>query len=115
MTIDEGLTIALVGRHKRFVGSATKAAQDSTFPDYRHGAVLVRGGSIVNSAYNKNDTIAWAHRFRSRDCGRATHHAELGAILGMDRNKTSGATVYVVRIGKRGDLVWSRESVSEGS
>lgn len=96
------------GRHHRFVESAKRTAEESTFPDYRHGALLVRGGSILNSAYNKNSRIGWANRFRSKACGHATHHAELGAILGVDRTKTSGSDIYVVRIGRTGELKMSK-------
>jgi tRNA(Arg) A34 adenosine deaminase TadA len=39
-------------------------------------------------------------RFRKKDLGLATVHAELGAILGVDRKLTHGATIYVARIGK---------------
>ena len=34
--------------------------------------------------------------------------SELGCILGVDRSITQGATVYVVRIGKNGDLRMSK-------
>tara|TARA_B000000557_G_scaffold85451_1_gene68701 strand:- start:1903 stop:2337 length:435 start_codon:yes stop_codon:yes gene_type:complete len=101
-------TLANSGRHRRYIEAARKTAEDSTFPDYRHGALLVRGGSILNSAYNKNSHIGWANRFRAKSCGHATHHAELGAILGIDRAKSSGADVYVVRIGKNGELKLSQ-------
>ena len=96
------------GRHRRYIESAKRVAEESEFPDYRHGALLVRGGSILNSAYNKNSHIGWANRFRAKACGHATHHAELGAILGVDRAKTSGADVYVVRIGRTGELKMSK-------
>ena len=96
------------GRHLRYIEAAKRAAEESTFPDYRHGALLVRGGSILNSAYNKNSHIAWANRFRAKACGHATHHAELGAVLGIDRSKTHGADVYVVRVGRTGELKMSQ-------
>ena len=35
-------------------------------------------------------------------------HAELGAILGMDRKITEGATVYVARVGRKGNLKLSK-------
>ena len=96
------------GRHRRYVESAKRTAEESEFPDYRHGALLVRGGSILNAAYNKNSHIGWANRFRAKACGHATHHAELGAILGVDRSKTAGSDVYVVRIGRTGELKMSK-------
>ena len=101
-------TFAITGRHRRYLETARRVAEESEFPDYRHGALLVRGGSILNSAYNKNNHIGWANKFRNKDCGHATHHAELGAILGMAREKTTGATVYVARIGRTGELKMSK-------
>lgn len=101
-------TFASSGRHCRYLETAKRVAEESEFPDYRHGALLVRGGSILNSAYNKNSHIGWANRFRAKACGHATHHAELGAILGVDRSKTAGADVYVVRIGRAGNLKMSK-------
>ena len=35
-------------------------------------------------------------------------HAELGAILGLDRSITEGATVFVARVGKEGDFKMSK-------
>ncbi len=104
----EGDLKKLSGRHKRFIESSARVAEDSTFPNYRHGAILVRGGSILSSACNKSNHINWANKFRNKDCGHATHHAEVGAILGMAREKTTGATVYVARIGKSGELKMSK-------
>ena len=105
---DEGTIQTLTGRHKRFMESSARTASCSEFPNYRHGAILVRGGSILNTAYNKSNHINWANKFRNKDCGHATHHAEVGAILGMAREKTTGATMYVARIGKTGELKMSK-------
>ena len=98
----------LAGKELRFVELGKKVAEASDFGDYRHGAVLVKGGSVINTSSNKNSYARWGNRFRKRDCGHATHHAELGCILGVDRSVTKGSTVYVVRIGRRGDLKLSK-------
>lgn len=95
-------------RQKRFIELGTRIAQTSDFKDYRHGAVLVKGGSILNVAANKNSHVRFGNRFRKRNCGHATHHAELGCILGLDRSATNGSTLYVVRIGKKGELRMSK-------
>ena len=105
---EDGIIKKLKGRHKRFIDASARTAQESEFPNYRHGAVLVRGGSILSSAFNKSNHINWANKFRAKDCGHATHHAELGTVLGMAREKTTGATVYVARIGKSGELKMSK-------
>jgi len=91
-------------KKRRFVELAMRVAAQSEFKEYRHGAVLVRGGSVVNTSCNKNKYRSCGNRFRKKQIGHATHHAELGCVLGLDRSITEGATMYVVRIGKSGVL-----------
>jgi len=86
---------------------AKQVAYQSTFPDYRHGAVLVKG-SVRNVSFNKDNYCAFGSRFQREHGGRTTLHAELGAILGMDRSITEGATVYVARVGREGDFKLSK-------
>ena len=95
------------GKIRRYMNLARQAANQSSFPDYRHGAVLVRG-SIRNVSHNKNNYCSFAARFQKSHDGRSTLHAELGVILGMPRDITEGATVYVARIDKEGDYKLSK-------
>ncbi len=90
-------------RHQRHINLATRMAEQSTYGTLKHGAVLVKGGSVVNASCNKNNFCSFGKRFRSRSEGRATLHAELGTILGLDRRVTRGTTVYVVRINRKGE------------
>jgi len=98
------------GKVKRYFELAKRVALQSNFPAYRHGAVLVRGKSVRNSACNKDSFCSFAARFRNKHIqeGRATLHAELGAILGVDRSITEGSTIFVTRIGKKGDYKMSK-------
>ncbi|MAL42909.1 hypothetical protein [Hyphomonas sp.] len=98
----------ITGRHRRYVDLAKKLAESSSYSLHRHGAVLVKGGSVLNWSANQNKVQRWAQRFRSHGCGHATHHAELGAVLGVARDKTTGSDVYVVRISKKGSLLMSK-------
>jgi len=95
-------------RRKRLIELATRVAESSGNEDYRHGAVLARGSNILNVASNKNAHARFGKRFRRRDKGVTTHHAELGCILGLDRSVTRGADLYVVRVGNGGDLRLSK-------
>jgi len=88
------------GKIHRYMQTAKKTAVCSEFRDSRHGAVLVRGGSIINTSYNKDSFCSFGKRFQKTHKGKTTVHAELGAILGLDRSITTGATVYVARIGR---------------
>lgn len=95
-------------RVKRYLEFGRKVAETSNFHDYRHGAVLVRGKSIISSSPNKNSHARFGRRFRKRNHGHATHHAEIGCILGLDRSVTKGSTVYVVRLSKTGEFKMSK-------
>ena len=99
----------LIGkRKKRFFDLATRVAENAAQGGYKHGAVLVRGNIVLNASHNKNAYTRFGERFRRRDKGDATHHAELGCILGLDRSITRGADVYVVRVGRSGNLLLSK-------
>jgi deoxycytidylate deaminase len=100
--------IELSKKKQRFVDLASRVAEQTDFKEYKHGAVLVRGGTVLNTSCNKNKYKAWAGRFRKQQRGHATVHAEIGAILGLDRAMTEGATIYVVRVGRNGGLRNSR-------
>ena len=88
------------GKIRRFFDVAQRAAAQSPFADYRHGAVLVKGSSIRNVSFNKGNYCSFGNRFRQKQEGSPTVHAELGVILGLDREVTQGATIYVARIDK---------------
>ena len=85
--------MAYRGRNARFFNIARKTALCSAQTDYKHGAVLVKGGSVINTSCNKNRLVSFGTRFCTEHDGIATLHAELGAILGIDRNITEGATL----------------------
>ena len=88
----------------RFFSLAKNVASNSVYGKIRHGAVLVKGGSVLNACYNKDSYSSFGRRFRAPHRGHATVHAELGCILDMPRNVTTGADVYVRRINKKGDF-----------
>jgi deoxycytidylate deaminase len=96
------------GKKKHYIQSAVKVATSSTYKRLKHGAVLVKGGKIINASCNKNKFCSFAQRFRNLNLGNATLHAELGTILGLDRSVTQGSTIYVVRINGTGQLRMSK-------
>jgi len=83
---------------KRYFDLAKRAAMESSYGKLRHGAVIVKGGSVVSFGFNKSNHCQFGQRFRHMDKGPATQHAEISAILGLPRSATQGADVYVVRI-----------------
>ena len=86
---------------------AAKVAEQSDHDTYRHGAVLIKGGSVINLAANNDNHTSFGQRFRSSP-GRATHHAETACVLGIERSTTMGATMYVARVNKSGEWKMSK-------
>jgi len=94
---------------RNYLNLARRVSQQSAHDTFKHGAVLVKGGSVINTAFNKDQHKRFGNRFRNvKDCGHATHHAELGAILGLDRSITTGATMYVCRTNRMGEFRMSK-------
>ena len=94
---------------QRTLELARRVAINSTYGKLKHGAVLIKGGNVVNVAFNKPDFTKFGNRFRNNyTCGLATTHAEIGAILGLSRSTTEGATVFVVRVNRRGEYRMSK-------
>lgn len=96
----------MTGKNKRYFELAKRTAQKSGFRT-RHGAVLVKGGSVINVSTNSDDYCSFGMRFRNEP-GKATIHAEIGVILGLDRSVTEGSTIYVARINKKGEYRMSK-------
>ena len=95
-------------KQKRYVELAARVASQSTYGKIKHGAVLVKGGNVINAAFNKENFCSFGKRFRNPNAGTATLHAELGTVLGLDRSVTRGCTVYVVRVNRRGEYRMSK-------
>jgi len=98
----QGREVATTKKINRFFSLARNIATNSDYGKIRHGAILVKGGSVINACHNKENYSSFGRRFRDGDRGHATVHAELGVILGIPRDVTSGADVYVCRINRAG-------------
>jgi tRNA(Arg) A34 adenosine deaminase TadA len=94
-------------KEERCLRLASKAAETSNYGNFRHGAVLVKGGSIFNITTNSFNHTSFGQRFRSSP-GHATHHAEVACVLGLDKATTYGATIYVARVNKNGEWRMSK-------
>ena len=89
---------------RRYFNLTRNIAFASQYGKIRHGALLTKGGSIINTCYNKDKFCSFGTRFRNPDRGHATIHAELGCVLGMPRSVTTGADMYVCRVNKKGQF-----------
>ena len=99
-----GQTVAQSKRILRYIDLAKNVAHNSDYGKLRHGAILVKGGSIINTCFNKDKFCSFAGKFRDPNSGPATIHAELGCVLGLARDVTSGGDIFVCRINKIGEL-----------
>jgi tRNA(Arg) A34 adenosine deaminase TadA len=87
---------------KHFTLARNMANQNDT--KFRHGAVLVSGGIVVNASTNSKRFCSFGARFRSPTKGLATLHAELGAILNIPRELTNNSDIYVVRVNQQNEF-----------
>jgi tRNA(Arg) A34 adenosine deaminase TadA len=87
---------------------AKNIAYNSAYGKIRHGAILVKGGSVINASFNKENYSSFGTRFRNRHRGHATVHAEIGCILGVSRDVTTGTDLYVCRINREGEFRYSK-------
>lgn len=99
------------GKEARYLGLAIEAIKNHPFKDEVksiHGAVLVRGGSILACGINKPKRNVFVDIHAVHD--KATIHAECDVIL-QARNRTNlrGSTIYVARLLKfDGSIAMSR-------
>lgn len=101
-------TQELSKKQKGILELCRNLAYQSVHPLQRHGAVLTKGGKIINASCNVNRYRAFADRFWHKKFAHGTVHAEIGAILGLDRSVTENSTVYVVRVNGDGKFRNSR-------
>ena len=66
--------------------------------NFKHGAVIVKNGKVINSARNQYCTIDRINSFKARIW---SIHAEMNALQGLPRSLTRGADIYVVRVSKK--------------
>ena len=58
---------------------------------YRAGAVIARGGSVISTGWNKDNPGGQKHELYEGRC----IHAELDAVLKVNKNQLRGSTIYV--------------------
>jgi tRNA(Arg) A34 adenosine deaminase TadA len=94
--------VAVTGKTRRYMELAAQSALQSDFC-HKHGAILVHGGAVINTSFNKTVYNSFANRFRRLQDGHGTRHAEIGVVLGLARSTTNNADIYVVRVNNQGN------------
>jgi len=84
-----------------FFQLAKKLAGYSTYGNFRHGAVLIGGGSsFLGFGVNNEKYCSVGAKYRPDHKGQSTYHAEIASIIGLERSITKGSTIYVARTAK---------------
>ena len=90
---------AYSGKVKRYMNLARQAAEQSALPDYRHGAVLIKG-SVRNVSTNKNGYCAFARIGKAGKykiskpcpmCHAAMKHVGIKKVVYTIDNKVAGS------------------------
>lgn len=82
---------------------ARKIALKSNYK-YKLGAILIKGGKIINAKYNSSKTHKWAthlYKYGSR-------HAELSTLINLNYDQTCNSIIFVARTTKTKHFALSR-------
>lgn len=76
--------------------------------NYKIGALLVKGGSVLNVGFNHKGTSKLIEKRRHLRPINSTVHAEIHAILGIPKSVAAGAVIYTGRFTPSGKVSNSR-------
>lgn len=96
---------ALSRRQRSFLDVAVRLAESSEL-NFKHGAVIVKGGSVLSVGVNKWRNLLLFESDKEKYNEFVSVHAEIDALA---RCKTpQGATMYIARVNKDGEERISR-------
>lgn len=89
-------------RQQSFLNLAMKIAEPSEC-NHRHGAVIVRGGSVLSVGLNKwrNEVALVEQLHKDGRSANVSVHAEIDALSRVADPR--GATIYIARVNRTGD------------
>jgi deoxycytidylate deaminase len=91
-------------RHKRWLKLCLKLTRKSKMSDYKHAAVLVKGGRVIAIGLNKRK----AGMLADKVYGEKAWHSEADCLLSIHKEKIRGAYLYSAGKTKTGKLVNSK-------
>lgn len=86
----------------KFESILRKLRSFSNHPQHQVSSIIVRGNRIFSTGFNKVQTHTQSKSYDNM------LHAEVSALIGLDYKTTRGATIYVFREKKTGQLGNSR-------
>ena len=73
---------------------------------FKHGAVVVKKGKIIQTGRNQHCGIERIKHFSGNRIWSI--HAEMNALCSLPRNITRGSDILIVRVNSKGDIVNSK-------
>lgn len=70
--------------------------------NFKHGAVVVKKGKIIQSGRNQYCSLQRIRHFQSNRIWSI--HAEMNVLAGLPKKVTKGADIYIVRVRSDGQL-----------
>lgn len=94
----------ITSKDRRWVELAWKLSKNSPHPKYKYTALVVKS-RLVSTGFNKNGRPKFFVREIIPGQG---HHAEIDALLGLDKSVTKGATLYCAGMTNLGTRILTR-------
>ena len=86
------------GSVERFISAAARQAELSAAPNFRLGAIVVRGKNIIGSGFNIADKTHPVHARMYPERAYRGLHAEISATRGLRPYDLRNSLLYVVRL-----------------
>lgn len=94
---------------RSFLDVAVRMAESSEVSNFKHGAVIVRSGSVLSVGMNKWKNILKPENPITEYNPNISVHAEVDALSRCSDPR--GATIYIARINKKGEERMSRPCI----
>lgn len=91
-------------RHKKYIALCLKKAKKNDIDNYRHAAVITKGGRVLSVGINTNKAgclIDPLYEMKGV-------HAELNALCRLSEKQIRGSTLYVAGWSKANNLILSK-------
>lgn len=92
-------------KHRSLLSRASVIASTSE-QNFKHGAILTKGGSVISVGINRRRTNPAL--LDQEDYRLSSVHAEVAAIKGSHGADLKGAVIYVARVNNAGEQMMSK-------
>lgn len=96
---------------ERFISLAIQQAKQSNCNN-RLGAVICHQKTVLGAGYNKSSSPLLNKGIIKKNHANMGLHAEVAAMVGLDRKVIKGTTLYVVRLRRNNSIGMSKPCIS---